>query len=228
MNDKTIVQFDSFVNNLRSEELFTKFKFQTKQIDLTEDGSHELKEYEHSGAYLICDGGYHRWRCLQAPIAHAYVYSEVRWSKWLESVRKDVECTFGIMKKRFSLLKYGYRFNKKSQCDNVFKVCCILHNMLLHEDHLDDKWDNDDENDEMDEEELTHIRKFRCRLARDEALRDKSLVGNYYFNAQVRLDTSAPTNTEVRLTDLDYFNFKQYLIVHFKYLFDTNQVTWLS
>jgi hypothetical protein len=91
------------------------------------------------------------------------------------------------MKKRFSLLKYGYIFNKKSLCDNVFKVCCILYNVLLHDDHLDDKWDNDDEDDEMDEEELTHIRKLLCRLARDEALRDKSLVGNYYFNAQVRL-----------------------------------------
>ena len=29
---------------------------------------------------------------------------EIRWSKWLESMRKDVECTFGIMKGRWRIL----------------------------------------------------------------------------------------------------------------------------
>ncbi len=103
----------------------------------------------------------------------------------------------------------------------------MLHNILLHEDHLDDKWDTDD-NNEMDEEEVAHIQIFRGRVAQEMACIDKSLVGNYYFNAEIVLTTCTTNNVDGCITDLDYFTFKQYLILHFKYLFDTEQVVWLK
>jgi hypothetical protein len=42
----------------------------------------------------MVDGGYHRWRVLIAPKKGAEKHTK-RWSKQLESVRKDVERTFG-------------------------------------------------------------------------------------------------------------------------------------
>jgi len=46
-------------------------------------------------------------------------------------VRKDAECTFGILKARFRVL-FGrqYRHNA-TDVEHVFKVCCILHNVLM-------------------------------------------------------------------------------------------------
>lgn len=53
--------------------------------------------------YLICDGGYHRWTQLMCPFKTTSVEKLALWSKKLESLRKDAECTFGVMKKRFKV-----------------------------------------------------------------------------------------------------------------------------
>jgi hypothetical protein len=50
----------------------------------------------------------------------------------LESVQKDIECTFGILKKRWKVLNHGFKFCKMEQCKKVFIACCILHNFLLY------------------------------------------------------------------------------------------------
>ena len=54
-----------------------------------------------------------------------------------ESIRKDVERTFGIIKKRHMLVDYPVRFRDVRSVEAVFKVCCAMHNMLLHYDGLD-------------------------------------------------------------------------------------------
>ena len=58
-------------------------------------------------------------------------------SKHLESVRKDVECFFGILKGRFRILKLPILFRSRERIDNAFFTCCILHNMLHAFDGLD-------------------------------------------------------------------------------------------
>jgi hypothetical protein len=49
----------------------------------------------------------------------------------LEGIRKDVECTFGILKKRWRILDYGLHYYDMKKCEMVFTVCCIMHNILL-------------------------------------------------------------------------------------------------
>ncbi len=49
----------------------------------------------------------------------------------LESVRKDVECTFGILKKRWKVLNSGFKYHKIVKCKQIFITCCVLHNFLL-------------------------------------------------------------------------------------------------
>jgi hypothetical protein len=55
-------------------------------------------------------------------------------------MRKDVECTFGIMKGRFRILKSGIRLKGQEAGDKIFLTCCALHNWLLHVDGLDKHW----------------------------------------------------------------------------------------
>ena len=91
-NDKTIVKFDSFVNAMRTKKIFGDVKYTLR----TKDEHTTSLTIEVVGPYLICDGGYHKWRILQEPLKHATSYPQIRWSKYLESVRKDIERVFGI------------------------------------------------------------------------------------------------------------------------------------
>ena len=102
---------------------------------VTDDAEGGTRVY--GGSYLLCDGGYHRWPCLVFPQKTGEDGSPVRmhkWSKLVESVRKDIECTFGILKIRFKYLKHFNRSHNVSDVDNAFTTCCTLHNMLLEED----------------------------------------------------------------------------------------------
>lgn len=96
------------------------------------------------GLYQIVDGGYHQWRVLQSPLKWTSDPHKARWSKQLESVRKDVECVFGSLKGRFRILKIPILFHKIHQIVNIFYTCCVLHNMLLTNDGLDvPSWETD-------------------------------------------------------------------------------------
>jgi hypothetical protein len=87
-----------------------------------------------SGVYFICDGGYIRWPELICPYKHEPVSSRKGYfSSKVESVQKDVECVFGIVKKRWRILNYGIRFSSMEFIEKIFSVCCILHNMMLSE-----------------------------------------------------------------------------------------------
>jgi hypothetical protein len=41
--------------------------------------------------------------------------TEIQWSKLLESMRKDVKCTFGILKERWRILKSGMEWIQLTQ-----------------------------------------------------------------------------------------------------------------
>jgi hypothetical protein len=92
---------------------------------------HGFKRYA-KGIYFICDGGYLRWPVLICPFKHESCSTQKGcFSSKLESVRKDVECAFGILKKRWRILEYGIRFPDINVVEKVFNVCCILHNMMV-------------------------------------------------------------------------------------------------
>ena len=49
----------------------------------------------------------------------------------LESVRKDVKCTFGMLKKRWKILNNGLLYHNIKICENIFVTAICLHNMLV-------------------------------------------------------------------------------------------------
>lgn len=71
------------------------------------------------GAWLITDNGYIKYMSLQRPDHHATAFAEVMFSEWVESMRKDIECTFGIIKSRFRILKNAVRLYFEDD------MCCI-------------------------------------------------------------------------------------------------------
>ena len=104
-------------------------------LERQEDGS--VKEVTCYGAWTLCDNGHLKWSILTCPFNHTSDRKEIRFSEWLESLRKDVECTFGILKQRWRMLKSGIRLHSIESCDRMFKTCCALHNFLLEADGMD-------------------------------------------------------------------------------------------
>jgi Plant transposon protein len=98
-NDKRIVRTDTTVMDLLEGNGWLNFK---TWCSAGENGTRKL----HRGVYLICDGGYHRWPVLINPYKDTIPGSAImKFIAKLESIRKDVEGVFGILKKRFKFLK---------------------------------------------------------------------------------------------------------------------------
>jgi hypothetical protein len=115
MNDKNAVMYDPFVNSVRN--------------GLMKDYEFQLHDETVKGDCLLCDGGYRQWRCLQCPRQDT---NQSLWalSRQMTAVCKDVECTFGILKGSWRMLKLLFEFEEETDVDNVFHTCCALHNQI--------------------------------------------------------------------------------------------------
>jgi DDE superfamily endonuclease len=136
-NDKTIVRFDKFVTDIHDGFLYDDVMFRLYETN----GDGVVVERAYRGAWLLVDNGYLKWSVTVPPTKLTTSKSEMMFSEWLESMRKDVECTFGILKGRWRVLKTGIRVHGPAACDMIWLTCCALHNMLLERDGLATTWE---------------------------------------------------------------------------------------
>ncbi len=137
-NDKTLATFDCFMSGINNGDFLSDVEFEL----FKQNESGEVISVKYRGAWLMVDNGYLSWPVTVPPFARSDSILEEKWSKWLESMRKDVECTFGILKGRWRILKSGVRLHGVSSVDKVWKTCCALHNWLLDIDGLSQNWQN--------------------------------------------------------------------------------------
>jgi hypothetical protein len=124
-NDKEIVKVDTNVHLLCTGWFKdVRWSYYNKYGGVQED----------RGVYFICNNGYHCWPTSICPYEQADSSTlEGYFSTNLEGVRKDVECTFGILKKRWRILNNGLEYRDIRICEKIFVVCCCLHNFLLEQ-----------------------------------------------------------------------------------------------
>ena len=137
-NDKTTVLYDHFTRGIYNGEILSDYEFELNEYD--QNGNIITVQYQ--GAWLICDNGYLNWSTTIPPFKQTDSFGHLLFSEWIESMQKDIECAFGILKGRFRILKYGMRFRKVEHCDMLFKTLCAVHNFLIKEDGLDVNWMN--------------------------------------------------------------------------------------
>ena len=117
------------------------FELRTRQGIADADGGE--RPIKMKGAYVIVVNGYLEWSTIVPPLKSTVNRAEMRFSEWLTSLRKDVKCTFGILKGRWRVLKSGIRVHNTEVADNIWLTCCALHkNMLLDVDGLSKAWKN--------------------------------------------------------------------------------------
>ena len=146
-----------------------------------------------------------------------------------------MECTFGIMKGRWRILKYGIRLHGIDKCDQIWMTCCALHNMLLEVDGYDKYW----------VEESGSGNHFAVsRLINPTSFRDLSGggVGNDCERMPNNVDTSdgflpagddgdesRPSHNfdgSININDLSLNQFRSCLIRHFNIAFQKQEVSW--
>ena len=124
-NDKEIVKVDTNVHLLRTSWYKdVRWSYYDQSGIVKED----------RGVFFICNNGYLRWPTSICPYERVDSATlEGYFSTNLEGVRKDVECTFGILKKRWRILNNGLQYRDIRICEKIFVVCCCLHNFLLEQ-----------------------------------------------------------------------------------------------
>jgi Plant transposon protein len=137
-NDKTLITFDAFVMDVKNNKIFNDYIFHLKKRNT----DNTVTEVKYHSAWFLCDNGYPSLACMVPPMKEPIFWKDCRFTEWLESMRKDVECTFGILKGRFRVLKTGIRLHGIEATDNIWLTCCALHNFLLEEDGLNANWES--------------------------------------------------------------------------------------
>ena len=215
-NDKTLVLYNDLSTNLRNGKRYSDKTFSL--LYRKEDGT-SVGRRLYAGAWLIVDNGYLAWAPLIQPEKTPVSWPDWQFSKWLESMRKDVECTFGIMKTRFRILKTGIPLHGIEATDMVWLTCCALHNFLLEQDGFDSKWScnqfvidgqqNDSSGDKDD--------RFADRQTANLVVQDK-------VAEEVEPDDEPP----VPLWMLTRNEFREHLVEHFDIQWQQRQIIWPS
>ena len=133
-----MVRFDTFLTDIRAGRILTDNEFEL----LSYDKEGNVVSVRYNGVYVIDDNGYLVWSCTFPPLSVTNKIDETRWSRWVESMRKDVECTFGILKSRWRILKTGVRVYGVDKVDEIeiWLTYCALHNWLLDIDRISSQW----------------------------------------------------------------------------------------
>ena len=97
---------------------------------------------------LFGDSGYAGTPFLMTPYAQARTRSEEQFNRAHKTTRCIIECSFGLLKRRFHVLHSEIRMTP----DKVYTItvaCIVLHNMAIHlrEPKLDDGLIGDEEYD---------------------------------------------------------------------------------
>jgi Plant transposon protein len=107
----------------------------------TENGS-SVCEVHYRGGWLLVNNGHLNWPTTVPPIKESVLCMEICWSKWIESLWKDLECTLGILKGRWRILKAGVCLHGVKVVDKIWCTCCALDNWLLEGGGLNQGWAN--------------------------------------------------------------------------------------
>jgi hypothetical protein len=103
-NDKIQILFDELAKALRNGTTLEDVEFESKETDQAGN----VIAVKYHGCWRMVDNGYLKWPVTMPPFKTSSNRDEVQWSQWLESMRRDVECTFGILKGRWwRILKSG-------------------------------------------------------------------------------------------------------------------------
>lgn len=95
-----------------------------------ESNVHMRFEAGELNGLLLGDSGYPCLPHLMVPFRVPNSVPQRSFNVSLKKTRVKVECTIGVLKRRFPCLQYGLR-QKKETCLSIIVACAVLHNMAI-------------------------------------------------------------------------------------------------
>lgn len=141
---------------------------------------YEVNGNQRSMCYLLCDGIYPDWSVFVKSIRQPETSKEKHFAGVQESVRKDVERCFGVLKGRFGILAHPARLWDEPMLRIVWRCCVALHNMIIEDER--------DENDETYILPVDSPSAAQSALTFDEMLNGISRIQNHAAHARLQHD----------------------------------------
>ena len=117
------------INVLNQSPLFTDaIRGQEPTVRFT------VNNHEYNMGYYLADGIYPSWPVFMKGVPLLQLEKHRFFSEQQASVRKDVECAFGILKKRFNILAIPGRSYSQRTLGLIMRACIILHNMIIDDE----------------------------------------------------------------------------------------------
>jgi hypothetical protein len=91
----------------------------------------DINNRSYSQGYYLTDGIYPQWPVFVRPLTSCVTDEQKHFNVIQAALRKDIECTFGILQARFHILARPSRLWSVSKMADVMKACVILHNMII-------------------------------------------------------------------------------------------------
>ncbi|XP_076931040.1 uncharacterized protein LOC143596048 [Bidens hawaiensis] len=95
------------------------------------DISSSTNDVNYEYGYYLVDDIYPEWATLVLSFTCPTDEKRQYFKKKHESARKDIERSFGVFKKRWSIIRQPARFLQMDKLRNIMYTCIILYNMIL-------------------------------------------------------------------------------------------------
>ncbi|GKB60669.1 ALP1-like protein [Tanacetum coccineum] len=118
------------VNVLRQSPLFNDLK-----SGRAPDLPFVANNVPYKSGYYLTDGIYPQWVVLIKSIKNPGTndHKQILYKTKHEAARKDVERAFGVLKKKWKLIKHPARGLSRRRLSDVMYTCIILHNMIIQD-----------------------------------------------------------------------------------------------
>ncbi len=83
--------------------------------------------------YLLVDGIYPDLARFVKTIDQTVSADSKKFATWQESARKDIERAFGVLQRKFYVIKKPFELWHKNEISNVVECCVMIHNMMVAE-----------------------------------------------------------------------------------------------
>jgi len=205
-NDLTMSTLDPFLTQLRDGNFFPDYTYQLED----QHGENVTMK----GLFAIVDNGFHKWRCCQPPDKATSDIWRLRWSKRLESIRKDSECCFGRGKSRFACMRHGPATADLQYFDESVFACAMLHNQLIRADGLSNP--------------RTHMHYWKPANTDLDSQRiaNEHAAGRSGFGYEHPVNNAAVGNETVAEVQSEYIELQLKLVEHFKRKWESGTLLW--
>jgi hypothetical protein len=124
-----VVGSNNDINVLNQSSLFIDvIRGRTPEVLFT------VNSREHHMRYYLIDGIYPSWPVFVKGVTVPPQEKHQFFSMKQVSVRKDVECAFGLLKKRFNILAISDRSYSQRTIDLIMHAYIILYNMIIDDE----------------------------------------------------------------------------------------------